>query len=554
MAAVRAEPVERERAAVQAMITAVAVAATVAMAVAFPSIRAAVSGAPDEFLEFAGLCVALQFLAIPVAADGGVLGVGSVGLLAAGIVLGVGPAMAIGVALVAAQFLRKRRYLNRSLFDAGMVVLDVGAGAGVYALITLHDQSLWARGLGAVAGGLVLNVVNFSLLCTVIGLHEGMHPLAVWRDRFRWARWHYVAFGPLALAAAEGHRAIGFLGLLAFTIPPGLLLWSVREYVRRTKDAAAKERRAKERYRAQSRDMKALFDLAGGLSLRSHDREALVSFAADELKKLVGAKFAFIDPPDATDGIVLETGGKIVGRLRFVEGPKFDAKRWERLQPAVLPHLATAIESADLVGRVWRRHLETIAALSRSMEAKDFYTGGHTERVAAIAVAIAKRLGYVGDELDAIEVGALLHDVGKIGIPESILNKPGKLDDGEWEVMKQHPVISDRILADIDLSPIVREIARSSHERYDGAGYPDGMAGEGIPLPARIVLVADALDALTSDRAYRPARHLVAAIQEIREHTGSQFCPTVVRALEEVFHQEPHVLGVGYLRAVAASA
>jgi putative nucleotidyltransferase with HDIG domain len=300
--------------------------------------------------------------------------------------------------------------------------------------------------------------------------------------------------------------------------------------------------------------MKALFDLAGGLSLRSHDREALVSFAADELKKLVGAKFAFIDPPDATDGIVLETGGKIVGRLRFVEGPKFDAKRWERLQPAVLPHLATAIESADLVGRVWRRHLETIAALSRSMEAKDFYTGGHTERVAAIAVAIAKRLGYVGDELDAIEVGALLHDVGKIGIPESILNKPGKLDDGEWEVMKQHPVISDRILADIDLSPIVREIARSSHERYDGAGYPDGMAGEGIPLPARIVLVADALDALTSDRAYRPARHLVAAIQEIREHTGSQFCPTVVRALEEVFHQEPHVLGVGYLRAVAASA
>jgi putative nucleotidyltransferase with HDIG domain len=266
----------------------------------------------------------------------------------------------------------------------------------------------------------------------------------------------------------------------------------------------------------------------------------------------VQAKAVFIDPPHGERGLTLEAGGKIVGKLLFSEGKNFDRERWARLQPAVLPHLATAIESADLVSRVWRRHLETIAALSRSMEAKDYYTGGHTERVAAIAVAIAKRLGFEGDELDAIEVGALLHDVGKIGIPEAILNKPGRLDDDEWVIMREHPVISDRILAGIDLNPIVREIARYSHERYDGGGYPDGLAGEDIPLPARIVLVADALDALTSDRAYRPARHLMAAMQEIREHTGSQFCPTAVRALEDVFHSEPHVLGAGYLRVVSA--
>jgi len=96
------------------------------------------------------------------------------------------------------------------------------------------------------------------------------------------------------------------------------------------------------------------------------------------------------------------------------------------------------------------------------------------------------------------------------------------------------------------------DIARHHHERFDGKGYPDKLAGDDIPLPSRIVLVADAIDALTTDRPYRPARHLLAALQEVREHSGSQFCPTVVSALEQVFREEPHVFGVGYLRAVSA--
>ena len=188
-------------------------------------------------------------------------------------------------------------------------------------------------------------------------------------------------------------------------------------------------------------------------------------------------------------------------------------------------------ESAAIVSRCVRQTRSTSSALS-------------------IAVALARRLGLTGAELDAVEIGALLHDVGKIGIPERILNKPEALDSEEWKVMKKHPVISDHILSEVDLHPIVRQIARHSHERYDGVGYPDGVAGEAIPLAARIVLVADAVDALTTDRPYRPARHLLAALQEIREHTGSQFCPTVVAALEEVFRREPHVLGAGSLRAV----
>jgi HD-GYP domain-containing protein (c-di-GMP phosphodiesterase class II) len=551
MAGVQVAPIERERATVQAMITVVAVGATIVLVASLPTLRATIEHRPAALLEFLALGAVLQMFAIPVSPTGGRIGVGAVGMLAAGIVLGPGTATWIALAIVAAHWVRTRGLVNRTLFDAGMVVLDVGAGAGVYRLIVSFDSHVWARVIAATAAGLVLNAVNFTLLCSVIGLHEQSSALTVWRERFRWARWHYAAFGPLALAAAEGYRALGALGLLAFTIPPGMLLFSVREYVVRAKNATEEERHAKERYRSQSNDMTALFEFAGGLSLRSHDRNALVSYAEETLCKLVGARGAFIDPSHDERGFALETGGKVVGRLRFTEGDKFDRERWDRLQPAVLPHLATAIESAELVDRVWRRHLEMIAALSRSMEAKDFYTGGHTERVASIAVALAKRLGYEGDALDAVEVGALMHDVGKIGIPEAILNKPDTLDEGEWEIMRKHPVISDRILEGIDLDPIVREAARYSHERYDGAGYPEGLAAESIPLPARIVLVADALDAMTTDRAYRPARHLAAAMQEIREHTGSQFCPAVVAALEEVFYSEPHVLGAGYLRAVA---
>jgi putative nucleotidyltransferase with HDIG domain len=134
------------------------------------------------------------------------------------------------------------------------------------------------------------------------------------------------------------------------------------------------------------------------------------------------------------------------------------------------------------------------------MEVKDWETSGHTERVADIAVALARRLGYRGSDLEAIEVGALLHDIGKIGVPEQILHKPGPLDDAEWDMMKQHPVIAEYILSGIDLPPIVHEIARWSHERVDGAGYPDGLAGNAIPLPAQIAFVADAFDAITTDR------------------------------------------------------
>jgi diguanylate cyclase (GGDEF)-like protein len=192
--------------------------------------------------------------------------------------------------------------------------------------------------------------------------------------------------------------------------------------------------------------------------------------------------------------------------------------------------------------RLRRTHMATIAKLSRSIEGAHQHTSEHTERVAVVAAAIARRLGYRGDDLNAIEVGALVHDVGKIGIPETILCKPGPLTDEEWGLVREHPLISDRILSEVDLHPFVRQIARWSHERIDGGGYPDGLAGDDIPMPARIILVADAFDAMASDRPYRPGRNTQAVLEELRAQTGAQFCPRVVEALEHVWRDEPELL------------
>ena len=205
-----------------------------------------------------------------------------------------------------------------------------------------------------------------------------------------------------------------------------------------------------------------------------------------------------------------------------------------------LQSTANAVEEIRTANLNLRRaHKDTIAALSRSMEAKDLYTGGHTERVANVAVGLARQLGFRDEELEAIEIGALLHDIGKIGVPGHVLRKNGPLTDDEWELVKKHPLISDYILSELDLHPFVRQCARSSHERIDGTGYPEGLSGDEIPLPARIVFVADALDALTSTRPYRPARPMLAALAEIRAHSGTQFCPQVVAALEELWRRDP---------------
>ena len=174
--------------------------------------------------------------------------------------------------------------------------------------------------------------------------------------------------------------------------------------------------------------------------------------------------------------------------------------------------------------------LETLASLANVIDAKDHYTNGHSFRVAAYSKGIAEELGLSRQECEQIYFAGLIHDVGKIGINEAILTKPGKLDPREYEIIKAHPALGGDILKGIKEFPIFEAVARSHHERYDGGGYPDKLGGFDIPLEARIVAVADAYDAMTSDRSYRKALSDEAAIKELKRCRGSQFDPAPLDA------------------------
>jgi putative nucleotidyltransferase with HDIG domain len=176
----------------------------------------------------------------------------------------------------------------------------------------------------------------------------------------------------------------------------------------------------------------------------------------------------------------------------------------------------------------------SVHALLASLGARDGYTETHSQAVVELATAIARQLGMSGAELLDVENAALLHDVGKIGVPDAILHKPGKLTVEEWAIMRGHPEISAQIVARIDALAHLAPIVRAEHERWDGAGYPDGLTREGIPIASRIILVADAYHAMTSDRPYRKALTPQAAVAELHRNAGGQFCPTTVSAALQV--------------------
>jgi diguanylate cyclase (GGDEF)-like protein/putative nucleotidyltransferase with HDIG domain len=181
-----------------------------------------------------------------------------------------------------------------------------------------------------------------------------------------------------------------------------------------------------------------------------------------------------------------------------------------------------------------RSYLATIEALAAALDAKDRHTEAHSRETAALARAVGERLGLKDEALKFLEYGALLHDIGKIGIPGYILNKPGPLDPDEAAIMREHPVIGERIVASVPFLSRVRPIVRAEHERWDGCGYPDRLKGKEIPVEARIIHACDALQAMASDRAYRPALPRVRILEELRNNSGRQFDPEVVRALLEV--------------------
>jgi putative nucleotidyltransferase with HDIG domain len=174
----------------------------------------------------------------------------------------------------------------------------------------------------------------------------------------------------------------------------------------------------------------------------------------------------------------------------------------------------------------------TALVLGDVVEADDGYTGEHSRGVVSLALAVGDALGLDGAQRRNLEFGALLHDVGKVAIPKEIINKPGKLDPAEWTIIKTHTVEGQRMLDRVGgFMRNVGLIVRSHHERWDGGGYPDGLAGDAIPLEARIIACCDSWNAMTTTRSYRAAMPFEAAVAEIRAGAGGQFDPRVARAL-----------------------
>jgi putative nucleotidyltransferase with HDIG domain len=199
--------------------------------------------------------------------------------------------------------------------------------------------------------------------------------------------------------------------------------------------------------------------------------------------------------------------------------------------------IAVAIENANLYDDMKDSYKTTILALSNALDAKDSYTGGHSSQVTKYAIPVAEYLGYNKKQLERLEYAGLLHDIGKIGIIENILNKNGRLTDDEFAIIKKHPVIGAEILQAVNFLEDIVPIVKYHHERWDGKGYPDGLKGEEIPLGARIISVSDTFDAMTSDRPYRDGLPAKIARDEIEKCSGSQFDPVVAHAFLKLFDE-----------------
>lgn len=196
--------------------------------------------------------------------------------------------------------------------------------------------------------------------------------------------------------------------------------------------------------------------------------------------------------------------------------------------------MAAAITNARMEERQRATFVRTLESLATALEARDEYTQGHSQRVGDVSLLIGYELGFSPEALEELRVGTTLHDIGKIGVPDAILNKPGRLTEEEFELMKQHPVIGYEICKPLMLSDTVLMIIRNHHEKLDGSGYPDGLKGGELPLTLRIVCVADAFDAMSSRRPYRNVMAISSVIEEMSKGAGIQFDPVVVETLKNL--------------------
>jgi HD-GYP domain-containing protein (c-di-GMP phosphodiesterase class II) len=217
---------------------------------------------------------------------------------------------------------------------------------------------------------------------------------------------------------------------------------------------------------------------------------------------------------------------------------------------------AMAVEQAQLFAKV-RKYADevevsydsTLKALTAALDAKDDVTEGHCERVSKLTAHLARSMGVAERQLVDIERGALLHDVGKIGVPDAVLQKPAALNEMEWEAIRKHPLLAGVMISKVGFLEGTTPILLYHHERFDGSGYPFGLAGDRIPLEARIFSVVDAYDAITSHRPYRSARSHEEAMTEIAHHSGTQFDPAVVGSFQRLMTGAPELRARPELRS-----
>jgi len=229
-------------------------------------------------------------------------------------------------------------------------------------------------------------------------------------------------------------------------------------------------------------------------------------------------------------GVPLIAKEKVMGFLTIDHGePGVYSEESADTALAFASQVAIAIENAQAYEMVRTQNLETIAALATAVEARDPYTSGHSQDVTQLATATAQEMGLSAAEIENLRMAGLLHDIGKIGVPDSVLNKPSRLTSAERIMINSHPIISAEIVGKIEALAHLVPIIRHHHERWDGTGYPDGRKGEDIPLLARILAVADGFEAMTSERPYRAPMSTQEALAELQEGAGKQWDPTIVK-------------------------
>ena len=245
--------------------------------------------------------------------------------------------------------------------------------------------------------------------------------------------------------------------------------------------------------------------------------------------------------------VPLKAHGQVVGVMQLlnpVDRVTFSPEDLERMRLFAAP-LGQAIDNARLYAVLKGQFVDTVTALSEAIEKRDPYTGGHVRRVVLYSLLLGSEMKLDEAELAKLRLASTLHDVGKIAVPDNVLRKPAPLDASEEEVMKRHTVDGADIISRIrELREILPGV-RSHHERLDGKGYPDGLSGSDIPLPARIIAVADTYDAMTSSRPYRSALAVETAVAEIRRGVGTQFCPRVVDAFCRLTERGAFTVGAG---------